>query len=173
MFDKKFDIKIKKIDDKIEMPFFSKPFDSGIDLRSTHMATIKHGVISEIHTGLYVELPDPKDTFPFVLEMQIRPRSGLARKEGIIVVNTPGTIDNQYRGEIIVLLTRLKYMSDKEKQENKSIFKQDELLITTGERIAQAVIVPVLSTNMLNIVKVDEINKTFRGEDGMGSTGIN
>lgn len=172
MFNKKLNIKIKNTNKNVKLPTpsFSKPFDSGIDLRSNHMAFIKNGVITQIHTGLYIELPDPKETFPFVLEMQIRPRSGLAFKQGIIVANTPGTIDNQYRGEIIVLLTKLKYTS---KEEKILTYKLDEYLINVGDRIAQAVIVPVLSTNILNIVDVDGLNKTIRGEDGFGSTGTN
>jgi dUTP pyrophosphatase len=165
MFDKKFNIKIRRLDKQLDLPSFSKPFDSGIDLKASHAAKIKPGIITPVKTGLYVELPDPSETFPFVLEMQIRPRSGLAMKNGIIVANTPGTIDNQYRGEIIVLLTKLKYASYED--------NYLDYLINIGDRIAQAVFVPILSTNMLNIIDVDELNKTTRGSDGFGSTGIN
>lgn len=164
-----FDIKIVN-KSGFELPKFSKLYDSGIDLRSTHIANIKPGEITPIHTGLYIELPDPDETFPFVCEMQIRPRSGLAAKQGIIVANTPGTIDNQYRGEIIVLLTKLKYMSDIERQKNNSIFKTDNFLINSGDRVAQAVVVPVFS-NVIHIREVEELSETERNKDGFGSTG--
>lgn len=165
-----FNVKIKNLSG-FELPKYSKRFDSGIDLRSTHMAHIIPGEITQIHTGLYVELPDPGYTYPFVMEMQIRPRSGLAAQHGITVVNTPGTIDNQYRNEIIVLLTKLKYMLNEE-QENKFIFETDDFLINVGDRIAQAVFAPIFSSNVIHISEVDNINKTERGEGGLGSTGI-
>jgi len=154
-----FNIKIKNMSG-FELPNYSKPFDSGIDLRSTQMAHIKPGEITPVHTGLYIELPSPEETYPFVMEMQIRPRSGMAAKHGIIVVNTPGTIDNQYRGEIIVLLTKLKLTSN-----------TDQFLVSIGDRIAQAVLTPVFSANVINISQVNDINDTERGGDGFGSTG--
>jgi len=158
----KFNIKIKNMSG-FELPNYSKPFDSGIDLRSIHMAHIKPGEITPINTGLYIELPSPEETYPFVMEMQIRPRSGMAAKHGITVVNAPGTIDNQYRGEIIVLLTKLKY-------ENRPDVN-NQYLINVGDRIAQAVLVPVFSANVINISQVDDVNKTERDADGFGSTG--
>ena len=154
----KLDVKFKKIHDDAVIPEYSKPFDSGFDLRSIEDAEIVPGKITCVHTGLSVELPDPKDTHPFVFEMQIRPRSGIAAKYGITVVNSPGTIDCGYRGELMILLTSLRndtYM----------------IKIDKGDRIAQAVIVPVLSSNVLNIIEVDELSKTIRGTDGFGSTG--
>lgn len=149
-------IKFKKIHEKAVIPEYQKIFDSGMDLRSIESAIVKYGEITPIHTGLCVELPDPKKTYPYTLEMQIRPRSGLA-KRGITVVNTPATIDNGYRGELIVLLTT---------------FKNEMYEIDCGSRISQIVIVPVLSMNVLNIEEVQELNKTERNSDGFGSTGI-
>jgi len=153
----KYLIKFKKIHKEAIIPAFSKPLDSGMDLRSVENTIVKCGEITKIHTGLCVEFPDPKGTFPYTLEMQIRPRSGLASKRGIIVVNTPATIDNGYRGELIILLTT---------------FKNEIYKINIGDRIAQAVIVPVLSSNILEIKEVQELNKTERNLDGFGSTGI-
>jgi len=152
----KYLIKFKKIHKDAVIPAYQKPFDSGMDLRSIESATVKCNEVAKIHTGLCVELPNPEETFPYTLEMQIRPRSGLASKRGITVVNTPGTIDNGYRGELIVLLTT---------------FKNETYKINIGDRIAQVIIVPILSNNMLEIQEVQELNKTERSSDGFGSTG--
>jgi len=161
------DVKFKKVHKDAIIPEYKEPFVSGFDLRSVEDTLIFPGKIVCVHTGLSVELPDPKDTFPFVLEMQIRPRSGLAVKHGVTVVNSPGTIDNGYRGELIIIISVLKYdMYDEFDQ-----LQYQEYKINKGDRIAQAVIVPVLSTNILNLVEVDELNETVRGNNGFGSTG--
>lgn len=172
----KIDVKFKKLHEDAVIPKFSKPFDSGFDLRSVEDTMLIPGKIVCVHTGLSVELPDPKYTHPFVLEMQIRPRSGLAAKYGISVLNTPGTIDNQYRGELIIIMINQnpQFIKDTTYGVNGMVRESNEVYrINKGDRIAQAVIVPVLSTNILNIVEVDDINKTVRGSNGFGSTGIN
>ena len=97
-------------------------------------------------TGLYIELPEG-------YEAQIRPRSGLALKRGLTVLNTPGTIDADYRGEIGIILINL---SDQPQ------------IIEPGERIAQMVIAPCIQPCL---VQVDEINRTTRGEGGFGHSG--
>jgi len=99
-----------------------------------------------VRTGLFVEVPKG-------YELQIRPRSGLARDKGLIVVNSPGTIDSDYRGEVIVLLRALGAPA----------------CISSGDRIAQAVICPVPA---VEFEEVDELSDTERGEKGFGSTGI-
>jgi len=156
---KEINIKVKLSGDDIQIPYYKNIGDSGFDLRSGICTYVEFGKITKIPTGLYFELPDQNETFPFTLEMQIRPRSGLAAKEGIMVVNGPGTIDNIYRGEIIVLLTKCK-------NDDKKFF------INKGERIAQAVICPVFCSNIINFIKVDELNETERGDRGFGSSGL-
>lgn len=160
------DIKFKKIHSCAIIPKFQKEFDSGFDLVSVEDVEIEYGEITCVHTGLSIELPNQKNTYPFTLEMQIRCRSGLSARHGITVVNGVGTVDNGYRGELMVLLTTMK--------------KDYIYQIKAGDRIAQGVIVSILSSNVLNIIEVDELNKTdyittnfSRGADGLGSTGIN
>ena len=100
-------------------------------------------------TGLYFELPDG-------YELQIRPRSGLAYKNGVTVLNSPGTVDTGYRGEIKVLLVNIS-------NEN---FTWDK-----GERIAQGVVSHRISSDFGELIEVFEINESERGEGGFGSTG--
>jgi dUTP pyrophosphatase len=100
-----------------------------------------------VSTGIAIELPEG-------YEAQIRPRSGLALKKGVTVLNSPGTIDHDYRGEIKVILINL---SDK------------EVVIEKGERIAQMVIAPVLK---VEVVEVKELSNTQRQDGGFGSTGM-
>jgi dUTP pyrophosphatase len=99
-----------------------------------------------ISTGLHIELPEG-------FEAQVRPRSGLAIKKGITVLNSPGTIDSDYRGEIGVMLVNL---------------SQEEVVIEDGERIAQLIISKYETAEW---IRADTLNKTERGESGYGSTG--
>jgi len=129
-------------------PSYKTEGSSGLDLRAS---LIKDIIIDPnervaIPTGIYLQLPE-------ILEAQIRPRSGLALKDGITVLNTPGTIDSDYRGEISVILINLS---------NKSF------RISNGDRIAQIVIARVEKITWDNI-KI--LQKTERGEGGFGSTG--
>lgn len=103
-----------------------------------------------IHTGIYVDIPDS-------CEIQIRSRSGTALKKALIVLNTPGTIDEPYTGEICLIMVNVS---------NESVY------ITDGERIAQAVVCPVYSSKYIELVEVDVIVKdTTRGDGGFNSTG--
>lgn len=140
-------LKVKFISAKAKLPIYAHENDSGLDLFSIENKDILPNQSALIRTGIIIELP--KDT-----EAQIRPRSGLALKHQITVLNSPGTIDNGYRGEIGVILIN---------HGNES-FKVEE-----GMKIAQMVIKPILK---VNVIKVDEINNTSRGENGFGSTGI-
>ena len=100
-----------------------------------------------IPTGLYIELPDG-------YEAQVRPRSGLALKKGVTVLNSPGTIDSDYRGEIKVIMINL---------------SNDTTVINTGERIAQLII---SKFEKVVFKEVDALNETERGEGGFGHTGV-
>ena len=114
--------------------------DSNIIIKSKEFLTVPSGIIIEIPKGF---------------EAQVRPRSGLASKNGITVLNTPGTIDSDYRGEIKVILINL---------------SKDDFLILPAMRIAQLVINPTYRVNLNLINKIK--NKTDRGTDGFGSTGL-
>ena len=104
-----------------------------------------------IHTGIYFDIPEGT-------EIQVRPRSGLAFKQGLTVINTPGTIEESYTGECCVLVINL---SDK------------EIFISNGDRIAQAVLTPVYNGKLVTLEKVYAISKeTDRGSGGFGHTGI-
>jgi len=134
-------------------PEYATDGASGFDLRAdiTEPIVIEAGHRSIVPTGLYFELPDN-------FEMQIRPRSGLAAKNGVTVLNSPGTIDADYRGEIKVILINL---------------GQEPFTIKHGDRIAQAVITQVTANNYLTLKKIDEVEtNTGRSSDGFGSTGL-
>lgn len=135
-------------------PEYATEGSSGFDLRAytEEPVVIKAGKRAVIPTGLFFELPQS-------FEMQIRPRSGLAAKNGITVLNTPGTIDNDYRGEIKVILINL---------------GEEDFTIQNGDRIAQAVLAPVYGKNIINFVKISEVSTdTKRSDGGFGSTGLN
>lgn len=131
-------------------PEYATPGSAGFDLRSNVDITINPGEFEKVPTGLFFELPPN-------FEIQVRPRSGLAAKHGVTVLNTPGTVDSDYRGEIIVILIN----------HGKEPFK-----IEIGDRIAQAVVAQTIS-NYIKLSKVDEISEnTERNTSGFGSTGI-
>lgn len=135
-----------------EDPKFAYEGDSGFDLR----ADIEEPIVLYpfkrvlVPTGLYFELVKG-------LEIQVRPRSGLAVKHGITVLNTPGTVDSHYRGEVKVPLINL---------------GEEPFTINKGDRIAQAVVVPVFGEGKIDLIKTEEINETKRGEGGFNSSGI-
>lgn len=131
-------------------PVYAKEGDSGFDLRADSGGTLKPMERKLVSTGLYFELPDG-------FELQIRPRSGLAFKHGITVLNTPGTVDTGYRGEIKVLLINL----------SNEFFTWEK-----GERIAQGVIAHRISSDFGDLIEVNEITDTDRGSEGFGSTGV-
>jgi len=133
-------------------PKFAYEGDSGFDLRADISETITLNPLKRvlIPTGLYFQLE--KGT-----EIQVRPRSGLAIKNGITVLNSPGTVDSHYRGEIKVPLINL---------------GEEPFTIQKGDRIAQAVIMPVFGEGKVILVKTEEINETLRGEGGFNSSGI-
>ncbi|WP_242092345.1 dUTP diphosphatase [Aestuariivivens sediminicola] len=132
-----------------DLPHYETGASAGMDLRAnlTESRTLKPLERSIVGTGLFIELP-------LGYEAQVRPRSGLAAKKGITVLNAPGTIDADYRGEIGVILVNLSH---------------EDFIVQNGERIAQLVIARHERTEW---VEVDELTETSRGEGGFGSTGI-
>tara|TARA_B100001093_G_scaffold25605_1_gene22578 strand:+ start:1590 stop:2027 length:438 start_codon:yes stop_codon:yes gene_type:complete len=139
---------IKKLNQKAIIPSYKTSGSSGLDLTALIESEIiipskKSALIS---TGLSIAIPD--DT-----EVQIRPRSGLAAKSNITVLNTPGTIDSDYRGELKIILFN---HGDK------------EFVVNNGDRIAQMVLMPILK---IEFEEVDNLPKTIRGSGGFGSTG--
>ena len=141
-------IQIKKLSNDVLIPKYETPGSSGMDIAAyiEQEITINSGDKVLIPTGFSLSIPQG-------YEVQIRPRSGLAAKKSITVLNTPGTIDADYRGEIKVILINLS---------NKTF------VIEKGFRIAQMVVCPIIQAKL---EEVDELNETIRGEDGFGSTG--
>lgn len=139
-------LKIKKLASDARIPEYKTIESAGMDLCSNEEATLNPMEIKLISTGISLEIE--KD-----YEAQVRPRSGIALK-GITVVNSPGTIDSDYRGEVKVILMNL---------------GKNEFKIMKGDRIAQLVIAKV---EKAEIAEADELNSTERGAGGFGSTGI-
>jgi dUTP pyrophosphatase len=131
-----------------QVPGYATDEAAGMDLRSTHDVTLEPLQRMLVKTGLKMAIPKG-------FEGQVRPRSGLALKQGITCLNSPGTIDSDYRGEVGVILINL---SDSVVQ------------LAKGERIAQLVICPVARAT---VQVVDSLDETERGEGGFGSTGLN
>ena len=131
-----------------DLPHYETIASAGMDLRAniSESRILKPLERSIVGTGLFIELP-------ISIEAQVRPRSGLAAKKGITVLNAPGTIDADYRGEIGVILVNL---------------SNEDFIIENGERIAQLVIA---KHERAEWVQVEELSETDRGEGGFGSTG--
>jgi len=142
----KYTLKIKKIDDNAIIPNYAHEGDAGLDLYSVKELLLNPGERGLVHTGIQIELP--RNT-----EAQIRPRSGLALKNGITTLNSPGTIDEGYRGEIGVILIN----------HSNEVFKVEQ-----GMKIAQMVIKPVFK---VNIIETTELSDSERNEKGFGSSG--
>jgi len=147
----KIEIKIEKVEgcEDLSLPISASKFSSGVDLVSAVSAdtVLKTGKIKLISTGIKIMIPEG-------YEGQIRPRSGLALKHGITVLNTPGTIDSDYRGIVKVILINL---------------GEEDFNIQRGDRIAQLVIQKIFFPNFKI---VENLNKTRRGEGGFGHSGI-
>ncbi|MCQ2224690.1 MAG: dUTP diphosphatase [Paludibacteraceae bacterium] len=134
---------------KHQLPQYATPLSAGMDLRANIDEPIKIGSLERamVPTGIYIALPEG-------YEAQIRPRSGLAAKKGITVLNTPGTIDADYRGEIKVILVNL---------------SSEPFVIEDGERICQMV---VAKHERVDWTEVDTLDETERGAGGFGHTGV-
>ena len=140
-------LSIRRIDPAAQMPTYAHPGDAGMDVRSIEELTLEPGARPLAHTGLVFQLPPDA-------EAQVRPRSGLALKHGVTVLNSPGTIDAGYRGEVGVILVNL---------------GQQPFRIEKGMKIAQVVVSRV---EQAEIVDVQETDETDRGSGGFGSTGV-
>tara|TARA_B100000795_G_scaffold230555_1_gene188021 strand:+ start:455 stop:895 length:441 start_codon:yes stop_codon:yes gene_type:complete len=141
-------IQIKKLSNDVLIPKYETPGSSGMDIAAyiEQEITINSGDKVLIPTGFSLSIPQG-------YEVQIRPRSGLAAKKSITVLNTPGTIDADYRGEIKVILINL---------------GKEKFIVRKGERIAQMVVCPVIQAQL---EEVQELPATERGAGGFGSTG--
>ena len=141
------EIEILKLDRAAIIPSYAHPGDAGLDLYSIETKDILPGETQLIKTGIAIALPPNT-------EMQIRPRSGLALKYSITVLNSPGTIDAGYRGEIGIILIN----------HGKQAFK-----VVIGMKIAQMVLCPILPAKL---IVVEQLDTSSRGTDSFGSTGI-
>lgn len=139
-------LKIKLLHEDAKLPYQANPGDAGLDLYSAEEKVIKPGESTLLKTGLTIELPPGT-------EAQVRPRSGLALRHSVTVLNSPGTIDEGYRGEIGVILIN---------------HGKEDFLVEKHMRIAQMVIAPV---SKVNILEVDEVGASERGIGGFGSSG--
>ena len=139
---------VKKLDPKVQLPSYKTDGSSGMDL----LAFINNPIIIKpksselIPTGISIAIPNS-------FEIQIRPRSGLAAKSNISVLNTPGTIDSDYRGEIKIILFN---------------HGKNEFIVNNNDRVAQMVLTPV---SKVDFNEVEKLPDTLRGEGGFGSTG--
>lgn len=135
----------------LENPKYATPFSAGVDLTAkiNEPLSIKSLGRAMVPTGIYMEIPEG-------YEGQVRPRSGLAAKRGIGVLNSPGTIDADYRGEVKVILVNL---------------SDETVVIEPSERIAQLVFSKVEQAKFTNVESAEELSDTQRGSGGFGSTG--
>ena len=139
-------LRFKRVHPDAVLPSYAHPSDAGMDVRSVEDLTLAPGKRALVHTGLVMLLPP-------LYEAQVRPRSGLALKNGVTVLNSPGTIDSGYRGEVGVILINL---------------GDADFAVRKGDKVAQLVIAPVTQPD---VVEVSEIDETDRGAGGFGSTG--
>lgn len=138
---------IRRIDPAAQLPTYAHPGDAGMDVRSIETVTLRPGGRALVRTGLVFQLPPDA-------EGQVRPRSGLALRHGVTVLNAPGTIDAGYRGEVGVILVNL---------------GAEPFTVEKGMKVAQVVVASVVRAE---VVEVAETDTTERGADGFGSTGV-
>jgi dUTP pyrophosphatase len=143
-------LQVKKLREDAYSPSYNYDSDSGFDLHSVEEVTLPPFGRALVPTGLAFGIPPE-------YEVQIRPKSGLALKQGLTVLNTPGTIDAGYDGEIKVIVFNT---------------NNHEVTITKGMKVGQAVLAPVVCGYYVNLEMVEEIEKKERGDNGFGSTGI-
>ena len=143
-------IQIELLNEDAIFPEYAYPTDSGFDLYSTEEVKLSPFGRALVPTGL-------KLSFDIGYEIQVRPKSGLALKQGITVLNTPGTVDSGYNGEIMVIVFNT---------------NPKPFTVARGMKIAQAVLCPVINGKYVNLQLVDKIENKDRGANGFGSTGI-
>jgi len=142
-------LRVRKKSPLVQLPQYETPGAAGMDIRAfidRDMSIAPLGR-AKIPTGLFMEIPSG-------YEVQVRPRSGLASRSGVTIVNAPGTIDSDYRGEVEVILIN---------------FGNEPFTVKNGDRIAQMVISPVIQ---LSVFETETLSETERGTGGFGSTGI-
>ena len=139
---------VKRLDPKVKLPKYKTSGSSGMDVMAfiENPIKIKPGTSALIPTGISIAFPDE-------FEIQIRPRSGLAAKQSIGVLNSPGTIDSDYRGELKVIIFN---------------HGEKEFIVNSDDRIAQMILTPILK---IELEEVNELPETVRGSGGFGSTG--
>ena len=139
---------VKKLDPNVELPKYKTDGSSGLDLMAfiDYPIKISPNTSALVPTGISVAISND-------LEIQIRPRSGLAAKSSVTVLNTPGTIDSDYRGEIKIILFN---------------HGKEDFIIKNKDRVAQMILVPIIK---IEFEEVDELPNTIRGSGGFGSTG--
>ena len=139
---------VKRLDPKVKLPKYKTSGSSGMDLMAfiENSIKIKPGELALIPTGISI-------AFPEEFEVQIRPRSGLAAKKNISVLNTPGTIDSDYRGELKIILFN---------------HSNENFIINNNDRVAQMVLTPIVK---MELEEINELPNSNRGDGGFGSTG--
>jgi dUTP pyrophosphatase len=146
----KLDVGYEMLDEDVKSPSYAYETDSGFDLFSTIDTVLKPLERALIPTGLKIDIPEN-------YEVQVRTKSGLAFTRGLMVLNSPGTVDQGYTGEIKVILFNAS------SEENK---------IEKGTKIAQAVVCPVINGKWVNLVRKEKVESKDRNENGFGSTGV-
>jgi dUTP pyrophosphatase len=131
-------------------PEYAYESDSGFDLRSSEDIIVKSFGRCLVPTGMRFDIPDG-------YEIQVRSKSGLALNQGLMVLNSPGTVDSGYQGEVKVIIFNT---------------NSEEIKIEKGQKIAQAVLCPVVNGKWVNLINVSEISKKDRNDNGFGSTGL-
>ncbi|MDR1713825.1 MAG: dUTP diphosphatase [Coriobacteriales bacterium] len=142
------EVRIQRLDSELLLPAYAYPGDAGLDLRAASALEIAPQQRALIPTGIKVAIPEGYAGF-------VQPRSGLAAKAGLTLVNTPGLIDSHYRGEIVVIALNTDL--------------NQPIRIAKGDRIAQLVILPV---PLVTLLEVPELDATERSEKGFGSSGL-
>jgi dUTP pyrophosphatase len=144
------DLEYTKSNTEATSPKYAYDSDSGFDLHSTEELWIDSMDRRLVPTGLHMNIPEG-------YEIQVRSKSGLALKQGLMVLNSPGTVDQGYTGEIQVIVFNT---------------SKNRINITKGQKIAQAVLCPVVSGKWINLIEKTELTTKDRNENGFGSTGI-
>jgi dUTP pyrophosphatase len=149
LIDSRVEVRVKRLNHGagLPLPDYATRGAAGMDICAAESLILRIGKRHAVATGFVFAIPDG-------YEMQVRPRSGLALMHGVTCLNSPGTIDSDYRGEVRVILANL---------------GEDDFQITKGDRIAQIVVAPVTHASMLEVEQIDE---TVRGTGGFGSTGV-